>query len=51
MVICKENNYMQYWLMKLEPDVWSINQQKSRRKELTLVWCKKSSYVWMKIGL
>lgn len=25
-----ENNYMQYWLMKLEPDVWSINQQKKQ---------------------
>ena len=23
-----ENNQMQYWLMKSEPDVWSIDQQK-----------------------
>ena len=22
------NNQMQYWLMKTEPDVWSIDQQK-----------------------
>ena len=22
------NNQMQYWLMKSEPDVWSIDQQK-----------------------
>ena len=28
MVTCKENNQMQYWLMKSEPDVWSIDQQK-----------------------
>ena len=24
----KENNQMQYWLLKSEPDVWSIDQQK-----------------------
>ena len=24
----KENNQMKYWLMKSEPNVWSINQQK-----------------------
>ena len=23
-----ENNQMQYWLMKSEPNVWSIDQQK-----------------------
>ena len=28
MVACKENNQMKYWLMKSEPNVWSINQQK-----------------------
>ena len=28
MVTCKENNQMQYWLMKSEPDVWSIDRQK-----------------------
>ena len=28
MVVCKENNQMKYWLMKSEPNVWSINQQK-----------------------
>ena len=27
MVACKENNQMKYWLMKSEPDVWSIEQQ------------------------
>ena len=28
MVACKENNQMKYWLMKSEPNVWSIEQQK-----------------------
>ena len=28
MLACKENNQMKYWLMKSEPDVWSIEQQK-----------------------
>ena len=28
MVACKENNQMKYWLLKSEPDVWSIDQQK-----------------------
>ena len=28
MVACKENNQMKYWLLKSEPNVWSINQQK-----------------------
>ena len=27
-MIKKKNNQMQYWLMKSEPDVWSIDQQK-----------------------
>ena len=27
MVACKENNQMKYWLLKSEPNVWSINQQ------------------------
>ena len=26
------NNYMKYWLMKSEPNVWSINQQKEAGK-------------------
>ena len=25
---CKENNQMKYWLMKSEPNLWSIDQQK-----------------------
>ena len=28
MTACKENNQMHYWLMKSEPNVWSIEQQK-----------------------
>ena len=28
MVTCGNNNQMKYWLMKSEPDVWSIEQQK-----------------------
>ena len=28
MVICGNNNQMKYWLLKSEPDVWSIEQQK-----------------------
>ena len=28
MVACKENNQMKYWLLKSEPNVWSIQQQK-----------------------
>ena len=27
MVTCGNNNQMKYWLMKSEPDVWSIDQQ------------------------
>ena len=27
MVACKENNQMKYWLLKSEPNIWSINQQ------------------------
>ena len=27
MITYKENNKIQYWLMKSEPDVWSIEQQ------------------------
>ena len=32
-VICKENNQMRYWLLKSEPNVWSINQQKKAGKK------------------
>ena len=28
MKVFQKNNQMQYWLMKSEPDVWSIDQQK-----------------------
>ena len=28
MVACKENNQMKNWLLKSEPDAWSIDQQK-----------------------
>ena len=28
MVTCKENNQMQYWLLKSEPNTWSIEQQR-----------------------
>ena len=28
MVACKENNQMKYWLLKSEPNVWSLDQQK-----------------------
>ena len=28
MVTCGNNNQMKYWLMKSEPNVWSIDQQK-----------------------
>ena len=28
MVACNKNNQMKYWLMKSEPNVWSIEQQK-----------------------
>ena len=28
MVTCGNNNQMKYWLLKSEPNVWSINQQK-----------------------
>ena len=28
MVACGKNNQMQYWLLKSEPNVWSIEQQK-----------------------
>ena len=28
MTACKENNQMKYWLLKSEPDIWSIDQQK-----------------------
>ena len=35
---------MQYWLMKSEPDVWSIDQQKkSWSKRRSLGWSKKLS--------
>ena len=27
MVTCGNNNQMKYWLLKSEPDVWSIDQQ------------------------
>ena len=33
---------MQYWLMKSEPDVWSIDQQKKAgAKRCSLGWGKK----------
>ncbi len=44
MVACKENNQMKYWLLKSEPEVWSIDQQinaGSKRSELG--WCQKLS--------
>ena len=28
MVTCGNNNQMKYWLLKSEPDLWSISQQK-----------------------
>jgi len=28
---------MQYWLLKSEPDVWSIDQQKKAGKKIILV--------------
>ena len=31
-----ENNQMNYWLMKSEPDVWSIDQQKIMNKDLIM---------------
>jgi predicted RNA-binding protein with PUA-like domain len=35
---------MQYWLMKSEPDVWSIEQQiKAGLKGCTMGWSKKLS--------
>ena len=35
---------MQYWLMKSEPDVWSIDQQKKvGAKGGSMGWCKKLS--------
>ena len=33
MVACKKNNQMGYWLMKSEPDVWSIDRQKDAGKK------------------
>ena len=34
----------QYWLIKSEPDVWSIEQQKKAgKKGADLGWCKKLS--------
>ena len=36
MVACKENNQMNYWLLKSEPNVWSIiNQRKAGLKGAT----------------
>ena len=35
---------MNYWLLKSEPDVWSIDQQmKSGSKRCDMGWCKKLS--------
>ena len=34
---------MNYWLLKSEPDVWSIDQQKKTETKSTLGWSEKLS--------
>ena len=36
MVTCGKSNQMKYWLLKSEPNVWSINQQKIEGNKGTL---------------
>ena len=37
---CRSTIIMQYWLMKSEPDVWSIDQQKKAGERSPLGWSR-----------